>query len=129
MVYEAIADHAWDSDLGKLASRIYVQCYPNTVPNGLLQMLQRAVLTMFPNMEAYQGDGDKLSYGAGWVSRKETTTGRRTLYTKLVRPILEYLTYNVPVEVDPTHYEIGVIPDKDGWRITVSLYRKMTCSN
>ena len=123
MVYEAIADHAWDSDLGKLATRIYTHCYPDVVPDGFLQMLRRAVLTMFPNMEGYEGYGNQLSYATCWVSRKETTAGRRTLYTKLVRPVLEYLTYNIPVEVDPTHFDIGIVREEDGWRITVSLYK------
>jgi hypothetical protein len=123
MVYEAIADHAWDSDLGKLATRIYARCYPNVAPDTLLKMSERAIFTLFPSIKRYEGAGDKLEVVYSWISRKEAETGRRTIWVKLIRPILEYLSNSIPVTVEPTHFDMGIDPEENGWRVTVWVYK------
>lgn len=123
LVYAAIADHAWDSDLGKLATQIYNHYHSQPRADWVFPMIERAVLTLFPEARPLPDYmPDSLSAFACLLPVEKIAEGRSGVYTSVIKPLLDSLSATIPTDIKPTHYDIGVSPDRKNYSVSVELF-------
>ena len=124
LVYAAIADHAWDSDLGKLATRIYNNYHSQPAPDWLFPTVQDCVLRLIPNAQPCGLVAtDNECYFETQVQPEDLAKGKKWTTKNMITPLLTAVIKEYRrVYPEPTHYSIAITPQGGGYHILVMFF-------